>query len=69
MIAERATQAINGPALVPSLFEALIEGGLSSDHPPDRIDARAALEWAVHAVKRQEQLLMKLCAAWGVKDP
>lgn len=69
MIAERATQAINGPALVPSLLQALIEGGLQSEHAEDRIDAHAALQWVVHAVKRQEQLLMKLCASWGVKDP
>lgn len=69
MITERATQAISAPALAPSLLQALIEGGLQSDDASDRIDAHAALQWVVHAVKRQEQLLMKLCASWGVKDP
>lgn len=69
MIVERANAAISHAALAPSLFEALFDGGLESELPGDRVDARAAIQWAVHAVKRQEQLLIKLCAAWGVKDP
>ena len=62
-------QAINGPAIVPSILEALIEGGLSSENIDDRVDARAAIQWSVYSVKRIEQLLMKLCGAWGIKDP
>lgn len=69
MITERANAAISFPANAPSILEALLEGGLQSEHAVDRIDARAAVQWLVHAVKRNEQLLMKLCASWGVKDP
>lgn len=69
MIAERATQAINGPALAPSLFEALIHGGLSSEDATDRIDAHAAIQWAVHAVKRQEQLLGAIYSGLTGKPP
>lgn len=69
MITERANAAIGFPVNAPSLFEALLQGGLSSEDATDRIDAHAAIQWAVYAVKRQEQLLMKLCASWGVKDP
>ena len=69
MITERANAAINFPANAPSLLEALLQGGLSSEDATDRIDAHAAIRWAVYAVKRNEQLLTKLCASWGVKDP
>jgi hypothetical protein len=59
---ERANAAIKFAGLAPSLLEALIVGGLSSETEDERIDARAALQWVVYAAKRQEELLMKLCA-------
>lgn len=69
MIAERAKRAIDFPAHAPALLESLAASGLVADDDDDRMNARAALQWVVHAVKRQENLLMKLCASWGVKDP
>lgn len=53
----------------PPLVESLLAGGLSGEDEEDAASASAGIQWCVWTQVRIINLLTKIAAALGVKDP